>query len=124
MKYYLLAITLLLSAQANAFEVYGAIRNKGEGFEVIKDSGHEGLNICNVKTTDTYVIFDYCGKKARFVQTLIITPDETYAVRGIIVGASVGLDKAVIKFGNGKLINPHTLKAPSGNFWIYGKFKE
>ena len=122
MRYKILSILFLLVAtNAQAFEVYGTIRNTGKGFEVINDAEHKPLNICNVITTKTTVSFDFCGNKAKFVHTLIITPDETYAIKGVLAGASVGLDKAVIQFGNGKLINPQTLTESSGNFWIYGK---
>lgn len=120
-----LLILLLLSSPAQAFEVMGAIRNDGNGFYVISDSAHRPLNICNLQTTTKEVTFDFCGKKASMVNTLLVAPDETYAAKGIIAGASVGLERVTVQFGNflGR-VNPKSLTKPGGNFWIYGRLIE
>lgn len=119
---FLLFILFNNIAFAETFEVMGAIRNTGNGFQVISDSEHIPVNICNVTTTKTNVSFDFCGNAAISIHTLLVVPDETYAQKGISAGASVGLNRAVIIFGKDKLIEPSKLIESSGNFWIYGKF--
>lgn len=75
-----------------------AIRNTGSGFTYIDDATHERLGFTTISQTATDVVLDY-GFTASRVITLLVGSDETYAERGIVAGASVGLSSANIRFG-------------------------
>lgn len=118
--------TMAQSNGENSFEIIGTIRNTGTGWFAINDTGHQPLNIADVKTINGdsihgYVIVTF-NKTANKIGTLLIVPDETYAQTGIIAGASVNMNEARIKFGkNGIARSPNSVSSQWGNFWIYGK---
>lgn len=103
--------------------VAGVLRNTGSGFFWIDDSSHAPLNFdVAIETTSTEVTvhFSFVASK---VGTLVVVPDETYALQGIFCGSSVDLDKARITFANTSgLKDPTTLTSALGNFWVYGLF--
>ena len=74
--------------------IAGVIRNSGDGWEYINDSGHEPLNLTSVSVDENGRIeIDY-GFTASKVLSLVATPDETFA--GLYsIGGSVGLDKTL-----------------------------
>lgn len=74
-----------------------AIRNNGGGFQLINDNLHSPLNVTSVENGlfDVTINYETTGVK---VLSLIVANDETMAQEGINVGASVGIDKAIIKF--------------------------
>lgn len=103
--------------------VAGVIRNTGAGFFFVNDSDHAPLNLeLTIETTATEVTIHFSFVASK-VGSLVVTPDETYAVQGIFCGSSVDLDKARITFANsGGLVNPNSLTSGLGNFWIQGLF--
>ena len=113
-----------LTINEDYYLIGGVIRNIGEGWELIDDSGHEPLGIDKVETTDDAVIIHY--SKADKVVSLNVTPDETMAAEGYTMGASVGLDHSIINIydGEGNLINPNDYTNDRGNIWINGIFKD
>ena len=74
--------------------IAGVIRNSGNGWEYINDSGHEPLNLTSVSVdANGKIEIDY-GFTASKVLSLVATPDETFA--GLYsIGGSVGLDKTL-----------------------------
>lgn len=99
-----------------------AIRNSGNGWFIINDGAHEpiGVQALSQGATSLTLTHDFTAAK---VNTLVVTPDETYAQAGIVAGASVGLQQSVIKFGqNGTPLNPNQVADAMGNFWIFGVF--
>lgn len=71
--------------------VSGAIRNTGAGWGVIADAGHSPEGITGVVTETDHIRVEHAvGGIA--VGSLQVTVDETYAARGVRVGASVGVD--------------------------------
>lgn len=72
----------------------GVIRNTGNGWEYIDDSGHNPLNLTSVSVdANGKIEIDY-GFTASKVLSLVATPDETFA--GLYsIGGSVGLDKTL-----------------------------
>lgn len=108
-------------------EIYGTIRNSGGTWSVISDSEHEPKNVTSVTVVNgssssgwVEVGFPLSTK----VGTFLVVPDETCARAGIIAGASVGMDKAVIYFSqNGSPISPNSISNTNANFWFYGVMK-
>lgn len=101
----------------------GVIRNTGNGWVLLDNEGHEPLNIINVETTNGAIIIYYSDYDK--VITFSVTPDETMAAEGYSMGASVGLNKAIISVfdKDHNLINPNNYSNSSGNIWISGTFK-
>lgn len=102
--------------------VGGVIRNVGDGWNAIKDDGHEPVGIRKVETTNEAIIIYY--SKAFKVISLNVTPDETMAAEGYTMGASVGLDKTIINVydKNHNLIDPNEYTNKQGNIWVNGVF--
>ena len=110
---------------ANSGEVFfiaGTIRNTGSGFFWINNSAHTPVNVNTglITTTSTEVEINFIQPATKVI-SLVVVPDETYAVQGIFCGASVDLDKARISFANALgLVDPTTLTSGLGNFWVFG----
>jgi len=113
-----------LSIGENYYEVGGVIRNIGEGWFAIDDSGHEPIGITNVETTKDSVVIHY--SKANKAVFFSVTPDETMTSEGYTMGASVGLDNAIINIydKDHNIINPNDYKNSKGNIWVNGRFKK
>jgi len=95
--------------------VAGVLRNSGSGWAFLNDSGHRPTNITTVTANSTGITINY-GFTGTKVAALLVTPDETFAQDGIVVGASVGLSSSVIKLGRvGKSVSDYV--AYNGSAW-------
>ncbi len=99
----------------------GVIRRTSNGWELINNSGHRSIGLNPTITEPTFntieVKFD---RKYSRVLTCTITADETYTERGFMFGASVGLDKLIIKHSKAGSPTKNTdLNIPNSNIWIY-----
>lgn len=115
---------LLLSMSASAQDdvVAGVIRNAGDGWYVISDAAHQPLNIESVRSDDTSISVVF-GTQFSAIRTFIVSSDETYAEQGVVCGASVALDLAIIKCSRGgQPVSPAHLMDKLGNLWLYGVF--
>lgn len=104
--------------------VSGVIRNKGAGWELIQDAGHETIGITNVSQDKEKITISY--NKTSKVNSIAVTLDETMTSEGFSTGASVGLEETMIYIYNedGNLVNPIEYTSDSGNIWIQGIFKK
>lgn len=113
---------------AENISVSGTIRSTSlDNWTVLNNSEHEPTNILSVKSFPGYVRINYTFTASK-VHYLIATPDETFAGRGYIIGASVGLSYSniyIYKYINGvvTLIDPQTIASSGGNIWIVGEFE-
>lgn len=100
------------------------IRNTGSGWFLLDDAGHKPLNVNSIAENTVSVILDF--PVSNFIYSLVVTPDETYALQGINVGASVSTNQITIQFSDkdGNQISPSILTNPSGNFWVMGFFNK
>lgn len=115
---------LVFEKQQKYKMVAGTIRNTGDGWEVLTDTGHEPLHVSSV-TNDSLKITIHHSFKAKKVVSFTITPDETYMKEGMKSGASVGLDKTVVflsREGEKVYLNPNSVVNSKGNFWFQGIF--
>lgn len=99
----------------------GVIRRINNKWVLLNDAGHRPIglnpNITEPNSRTIQVMFD---KTYSQVLSCAITPDDTYAERGIVFGASVSLDKVYIKHSRaGVIISNTELSIPSSNIWIY-----
>ena len=73
-----------------------AIRNTGSGWAFINDSSHEPIGFTGIETLpDGRIRLDHAVGAVE-VGGLVVCTDETFARRGIIAGASVGLSSSYI----------------------------
>lgn len=120
------SLLALVSSSASAqtpFEVACVIRNLNGTWQILNDSGHRPIGCASIaaSATTVTVMFDFVAVK---VNSLVVAPDETFAVQGVLAGASVGFDRAVIQFGKGGArVLPPALNVPGGNFFVYGRFE-
>lgn len=77
-----------------------AIRNTGSGWAFIDDTAHEPLGLTGITTLPNGRIQIDHAIGAIEVGGLIVGADETLAKRGIIAGASVGLNNSFIDIGS------------------------
>jgi len=75
--------------------VAGTIRNTATTWATINDAAHTPVGVTSVTQTATAVEINY--PPATKIVTFVCGTDETYAMQGLRVGASVGLDKAVLQ---------------------------
>ena len=100
--------------------VAGAIEYTDGAWRIIDDDIHTPLNIAGVDTREDSALIHYTFK-AKKVIILIAASDETYARAGICTGASVGLDLAVIQFGNANgPLSSSQMEIPESNICILG----
>lgn len=85
--------------------VSGVLRNSGSGWDWINDTGHAPSGFGAV-TQDSGKIMIAHAVSGLKVSSLQITPDETYAARGLRCGASVGIDSSNVYLYTG---NPFTI---------------
>lgn len=103
------------------FELFGAIRNTGGVWSRIEDSEHLPLNIGLLEDKGTFLRLHY-AQPALSVGYMDADPDETLLPLGYEAGCSVGLTYTDIYFTKNKVpVNPSTVEAVGGNFWIHGK---
>lgn len=77
-------------------EIGCALRDTdGTGFKIISDTGHYPLGVSSVVTNTDSIVLSY-SFSALAVGSLVVTADETFAAKGYVFGASVGLDTATI----------------------------
>jgi len=86
---------------------------------VVNDDTHRSIGIASVSATERGVMVVYDCPKMDFVVTFIATTDETYAKHGVFVGASVGLDQALIEVNTGDTAL-ESEDFETANIWIYG----
>ena len=72
------------------------IRNTGAGWEFINDSEHEPIGFTGISTLANGLIQLDHDFGATQVGSMLVTPDETFAKRGIMAGGSIGLDLSLI----------------------------
>ena len=121
------SIPLPALAAINQVEVAGTIRGTAEkGWFVIENQTHTPLHIKDIKTGGKAIkiTFDF---KAETIHTFVATPDETFAIKGYFIGASVRPDHAILVIarsheGKQVLVNPQKIDDILGNIWIYGLF--
>lgn len=119
--------SILAHAENIQINVAGAIRNPdGSGWKAINDAGHTPLNIKNIEVINGAIVVHY-DFKATTIHSFIAAPDETFALAGIMSGASVNRDRATIilsKIVNGKVVrlDASKVQAKFGNIWLYGLF--
>ncbi|MFE7236080.1 hypothetical protein ACFVAF_36810 [Streptomyces sp. NPDC057596] len=75
--------------------ISGTIRNSGSGWGLISDSSHRSSGISAVNALSDRIELQHPIGAIR-VSSLQATPDETFAARGLRVGASVGLDTSTL----------------------------
>jgi hypothetical protein len=97
----------------------GALRCTSGVWAAINDTNHNPFGITGVSTYSdrvevTHAAIDNVG-------SFNIDPDETYVDQDVQVGASVGLDKVVLRFTkNGSPVNPTTICYAYSNVWMTG----
>lgn len=75
--------------------VAGVIRNTGNGWEYINNSGHNPMNLATVSVNESGQIVIGYGFTAKKVLSLIVAPDETFANK-YTFGGSVGLSDTLV----------------------------
>jgi hypothetical protein len=110
-------------------EFAGTVRNTGDGWYVLNDTGHEpdDLTMGAVTPTTVTVLIPQCSQ----VTFVLVGPDETYASTwGASFGGSMGFASVVIKgsINDGSdsgtaqdLWNPLEDYSGSSNIWITGR---
>jgi hypothetical protein len=85
--------------------VAGTIRNNGgTTWATINDAAHTPVGVTSITQTTTAVEINYAP--ATKIVTFMCGTDETYAMQGLRVGASVGLTKAVLSLS---MTDPHRI---------------
>ncbi|MEV8354615.1 hypothetical protein ACFVTT_38705 [Streptomyces niveus] len=101
------------------------LRNTGSGWEILADTGHNPSGVVGVTQHATYLELQHAATATK-VSSFQVTPDETFAARGLRVGASVGLATTrlylytALPTGGTSVppADPATVVASSGNFWV------
>ena len=103
-------------------EVAGTIRKNKKGWFFIDDDAHDPIGVSKVSANGSSIVIEF-DKKYTKVVSFICGPDETLALDGFVCGASVGLDKVIIKASdrNGPIVLSDAEN--KGNIWFYGVFK-
>ena len=108
-------------------EVAGTIRSVNDrGWFVINDDAHTPINIDHVTVRKGVILINFAFNASK-IHTFVVTPDETFAMSGYFVGASVVHNHAAIiisKEVNGSVVpvDASLIKSKLGNFWVYGLF--
>ena len=98
--------------------IAGAIRPDADGeWTLIDDDTHNPRGVESVEVEDDGdVVIHYSGAGSAVV-TFVTTPDETLAAAGITVGASAGLDRAILTLSE---TPDYDALGDSANVWFYG----
>lgn len=108
----------------------GVIRNINGEWQFIVDSTHDKTNLETVSPNGIYDIELGYGFTAKKVNSIVITPDETFQQFGISVGASVGIVSTLIRasmafnceiLGNGQISK---IPEPLANSTVVSKSNE
>jgi len=75
----------------------GTIRNSGGTWSYVDDAEHDKRNLATVTTNENFAQINYRRTDYNRVVSLVATPDESYATKGVTCGASVGLTFSQIK---------------------------
>ena len=108
-------------------KVAGTLRCIDEnGWFAINDKNHTPINIARIEVQRGYIILFYTFT-ASTIHSFIVTPDETFAKSGFIMGASVYSNYAAIlvsRVDNGKVVvvDPSKIRSVTGNIWVHGLF--
>jgi len=79
----------------NSFELFGVIRNVSGTWAYIDDANHAPYGLGTISQSSATITIPFTLTASK-VGSFIVVPDETFAQRGLIAGASVGLSSAVI----------------------------
>ncbi|WP_405794127.1 hypothetical protein [Streptomyces sp. NBC_01506] len=116
---------LLTEAGARLALLSCVLRNTGAGWEILADTGHNPSGVTGVTQHATYLELQHTTTAAK-VSSMQVTPDETFAARGLRVGASVGLTTTrlylytALPTGGAAVppADPATVVASGGNLWV------
>ena len=99
------------------FKILGCIlRNTGTGWALVSTTGHVPLNATGAITSDATKITLNYGFTAKNLVTFHVTPDETFAQKGIFIGASVDLPNATIYLS--RIVALHGKVYYNGSAWV------
>lgn len=108
--------------------VAGALRSEDDrGWYIIDDKGHSPVNVKSVEVKSGAIVVNY-SFKGKKINSFVAAPDESFALNGFIVGASVTNEKAEIyvsriKNGRAVPVDAATIRSKRGNIWFYGLFE-
>lgn len=110
--------------QGPRYFVQGAVRSIGGVWSVINDFPHVPLNIDSVSIySPSELLITYASIAATMIHKMVVVPDEWFAARGYVFGASVDVDHSLIQGScNGKPVDWRYLSFPNSNLWIDGAF--
>lgn len=117
-------MSIPLSSIPAQYRVFGIIRNDVRGWHVIDYDGHipsgvmPGTAGCSV-VEGGFLKVNF-EKAARFAGSAVVQADETYVLRRVQAGVSLGYDHALVRFTGpgGVIIHPSDLNDPAGNFFF------
>jgi hypothetical protein len=112
------------SQDSSSFEVAASLQFKNNQWELIRDGGHDTLNITHlVEYADRLEVFYSISAKA--VYGMSVDTDDALIQIGYVAGASVGTNKVVIYFAQGGVIKtPNQAGIDGGGgaaVFVYGK---
>lgn len=121
----LATISLVSHAQAKEVEIQSILYNPGDGWHVLNNETHESEGVELAWNDSSAILVDY-DFHATKVKTFVVSTDEIYGGRmGVICGANVGLDYAIIECSrNGERIDMNTLNNRWGNIFIHGIYED
>ncbi|WP_329390298.1 hypothetical protein [Streptomyces sp. NBC_01716] len=101
------------------------LRNTGDGWHILNDAGHSPSGVTKVTQRSAYLELTHATTALK-VSSWQVTPDETFAARGVHVGASVGLastrlflyTKQPANGAEATPANPANVVVPGSNFWV------
>lgn len=101
-----------------------ALRNTDGTFSTISNAAHGPVGISSVETFTDYIKVNFNKTYAK-VGTMSVTVDETFALKGYIAGASVGLSYMLIYVSAPGATGPRKLlmselESTYGNLWVNG----
>lgn len=98
--------------------IAGAIRPDADGnWTLIEDDTHRPRGVESVEVEPNGNLVIHYSDEGSAVVTFVTTPDETFAESGITVGASAGLDRAILTLSEDP---DYTNLGGSANVWFYG----
>jgi hypothetical protein len=101
----------------------GAVRPTASGWALVEDSAHTPLNLASVSCSSAGTLVVMLSAPGSKVLGATVETDETLSRADVVAGASVGLDRVVIKLSRaGKAVScsSSVLRSPYANLWISG----